>query len=88
MVNYNVTGCIQAIKAREIAAAVKRQVPGAVIRFSQYRNNRSAHRGHSGNLDDSCARREWGWKPDQGTVDLIVGTFIKNMKMNPERYGL
>ncbi len=87
MVNYNVSGCVYAAGAEEIAVAVKKYIPEADINFKQDPNNLYASFGHSGDMDDSYARKEWAWKPDHGTVGLIVEAFINEMKSNPERYG-
>jgi nucleoside-diphosphate-sugar epimerase len=86
MVNYNVTGCTPAIKAKEIAAVIRRYKPEAVIRFKHDSNNPQLFKGYKGNYDDSCARKEWGWNPAHYTLDLIYESFINNMKSNPERY--
>ncbi len=85
MVNYNVAGCIPAVPAAEIAQAIKKQVPGAVIRFRHDKSDADAHRGHHGNFDDSYARKEWGWEPEHPSVDLIVEDFIKEMKLKQHR---
>jgi threonine 3-dehydrogenase len=82
MVNYNVTGCIRAIRAEEIATILKRLIPDAVIRFRQDTGDLNAFRGYSGNYDDSYARKEWGWKADHFTADHIVESFIHDMKSN------
>jgi nucleoside-diphosphate-sugar epimerase len=88
MVNYNVTGPGPAVSAREIADAIKKFIPDAVITFKQKQSDASAHRGHMGRFDDSYAREEWGWQPEHPTVDKIVEAFIKDMKAHPHRYGL
>jgi threonine 3-dehydrogenase len=80
MVNYNVAGCISAIKAAQIAAILKKLNPDAVIHFRQDTDCPDAFRGYTGNFDDSSARREWGWKPDHFTADLIVESFIHDMQ--------
>jgi threonine 3-dehydrogenase len=80
MVNYNVAGCNQSIKAEEIVTVIMRRYPDAVIRFKQDQNNSSAFKGYSGNYDDSYARKEWGWKPDHFTIDLIFKSFIRDIR--------
>jgi nucleoside-diphosphate-sugar epimerase len=86
MVNYNVAGCTAAIKAKEVATAIKKRIPDAIIHFNNDPNKRSTKSGYSGNLDDHYARREWNWKPDHDTIDLIVEAFIENMEENPGYY--
>jgi threonine 3-dehydrogenase len=82
MVNYNVAGCIPAVKAEEIAATITKLNSTAVIRFRQDKNGLRTFRRYSGNFDDSCARREWGWKPDHDTIDRIVQSFIIDLQRN------
>lgn len=81
MVNYNVSGPVQTVSAREVAEAIKKYIPEAKISFQKGQNLPSAHEGHRGrNFDDSYARKEWGWKPEHEDVDQIVQAFIKEMK--------
>jgi len=88
MVNYNVSGPNPAVSAGEIGAAIKKYIPGAVIRFKQGQSDAGAHHGHRGRLDDSYARKEWGWQPEHPNVDRIVAAFIEDMRAHPHRYGL
>jgi len=39
-------------------------------------------------FDDSCARGEWGWKPQYDSLDVVVPDFIREVNTNPARYGL
>jgi threonine 3-dehydrogenase len=80
MINYNVSGCINAISAAEVARAVMKHIPDAEMRFKQDKNDENAHKGHRGNFDDSYARKEWGWKPEHSTVDKIVEYFISEIR--------
>ena len=39
-------------------------------------------------FDDTCARHEWGWSPQYGTLADIVPDFIAEVRANAARYGL
>jgi threonine 3-dehydrogenase len=80
MINYNVAGPNSAVSATELAQAIKKHIPNAVINFRQEKNDGSAHKGHHGTFDDSYARREWGWKPEHPTVEKIVEYFINEIR--------
>jgi threonine 3-dehydrogenase len=49
--------------AREIADEVARVVPGAVITFNPDPVRQAILDSWPRALDDSCARRDWGWRP-------------------------
>jgi nucleoside-diphosphate-sugar epimerase len=83
MVNYNVSGPVRTVSAREVAEAIKKFIPEAKITFQKDQNLPGAHEGHLGrDFDDSYARREWGWQPEHPDVERIVGTFIRDMRKN------
>lgn len=83
MVNYNVSGPNEAISAGEIAAAIKKHIPDAVIEFAR-ENAPGAHKGHKGTFDDSCARKEWGWQAEHPTVESIVEEYIRAVRAKPQ----
>jgi threonine 3-dehydrogenase len=85
MMNYNVAGSIPAVSAAETASAIQKLIPDAIINFRQDTNDESAHKGHRGKFDDSYARKEWGWKPEHSTVDLIVENFINEIRPGPKK---
>ncbi len=87
MLNYNLAGVNKSVAPREIEAAIKRQMPGAVITYNPdpvvvtYFSTLSFD-----SLDDSAARKEWDWRPKYNTVDAIVEDFAKEVRVHPERY--
>jgi UDP-glucose 4-epimerase len=81
MVNYNVSGCIRTVTAKEVAEAIKKYLPGARITFQKEQNLPSVHKGHTGKyFDDSYARKEWGWQAEHDDVDKIVGAFLEGLR--------
>ncbi len=90
MVNYNVAGRCSPVSAKELEEAIKKHIPDAAITYKPdpaylaYRANAVK----IGYFDDSCARKEWGWKPAYPTVDKVVRAFIEEIRAYPQRYGL
>lgn len=86
MVNYLIAGVNPIATAQELADIIKRKIPQAKIDFKpdaelQKLLNKLLHP-----LDDSVARKEWGWKA-QYNQEKIVDDFIAEMKKNPQRYA-
>jgi len=89
MLNYNIAGVNKSVTPREIEAAIKKQMPHAVITYNPdpvVVNYFATLRFDS--LDDSAARREWGWQPKYNTVDSIVEDFAAEVRAHRENYGL
>ena len=86
MVNYLVAGMTPVPSALELAEAVKAKVPEAVIGFRPDPEVSEAVRGLLLTLDDSNARREWGWKAEYD-LERTVEDFLQELKLNPQRYG-
>jgi nucleoside-diphosphate-sugar epimerase len=42
-------------------------------------------KGEKKPIDDSCAREEWGWKPEYDQ-ERIVEDFLQELTQNPQRY--
>ena len=91
--NYNVTGIPEVVSAKETETYLKRRYPGfqvtyqadpALVAMGTRRQIVSPIKVFS----DTYARKEWGWKPNFSTLDAIVSQFEKDMKANPNRYGL
>ena len=87
--NYNVGGLAPTPTAREIEAAMRVHIPDAVISYNpdpaimQYYASAKVEV-----FDDACARQEWDWEPEFGTLDTIVPDFISEVRTNSARYGL
>ncbi len=89
MLNYNVGGLVPTPAAQEIIDEVHKHIPGAEYTFNPdplimdfYRTSKVEV------FDDSCARAEWDWLPEYGTIADIVPDFINEVRTNPGRYGL
>ena len=78
MVNYLVDGAKPTPTAGDIADAVRAKIPHAVIDFVPDPTKPMLH-GRSQTIDDSCARKEWGWQP---THDLprMIDEFLGSLK--------
>lgn len=86
MVNYLIAGVNPIASAQELADIIKEKIPGAKIDFKpdaelQKILNKLLHP-----LDDSIARKEWGWKAKYDQ-EKIVDDFIAEMKKHPQRYA-
>ncbi|MBP8808443.1 MAG: NAD-dependent epimerase/dehydratase family protein [Kofleriaceae bacterium] len=70
---YNIAGFSP--RADEIAASVGRAVPGVAITYQPDPLRQGILDSWPRALDDTCARRDWGWAPrytlDQMTEDLV-----------------
>jgi nucleoside-diphosphate-sugar epimerase len=86
---YNVGGLTPTPTAKEVEMAMRSHIPNAVITYNpdpaimQYYASAKVEV-----FDDSCARREWGWQPDFGSLDRIVPDFIAEVRTHPAKYGL
>ena len=89
MVNYNVNGIVPAMSAGELAAALKKRYPKFAVTFKPDPEVVAMIKSLQIKVfDDTCARKEWGWKPAYATFDAIVSDFEKEMKNHPKRYGM
>jgi len=93
MVNYNVAGIPAVITAQELETILKRRFPKTKVTYKLDPFLQTLHRRHAslkmGNfVDDSCARKEWHWKPEYVTVEAVIDIFEKDLKKHPRRYGL
>jgi nucleoside-diphosphate-sugar epimerase len=71
--------------AGEEAAAVRRRLPSADIRFEPDPSIQPLLDTGTSSIDDSRAREEWGWSPTYG-VDAMVEDFVEELRRHPERY--
>ena len=85
MVNYTIAGPTPAASAQELVDLVRAKVPGARIDFQVDENRQKIIDGFTKPLDDSLARKEWGWEPEYDQ-ERIVDDFLKEIKIHPERY--
>lgn len=81
---YNIEGFSPT--AAEMAAVVRKYVPGAAIDFKPVPEMVSVAHSWPKYLDDSCARRDWGWKTEFN-LDRTVKDFVQEFKAKKELYG-
>jgi nucleoside-diphosphate-sugar epimerase len=66
--SYNIAGV--SFTPAEIAATIRAQVPGFEVRYEpDYRQ--AIAQGWPDSIDDSVARRDWGWTPQFGLEDMV-----------------
>lgn len=86
MVNYVVAGAPPIATAQELAAMVKARIPTAQIDFKPDLELQKILDKSLLPLDDSRARKEWGWKPEYDQARM-VDDFLEEMRRHPELYG-
>lgn len=84
--SYNIHG--MSFSPKEIAAEIKRHIPGFSIAYEpDYRQQIAESWPQS--IDDSVARNDWGWKPKYDlatmTTDMIENLTIEISKQNSEK---
>lgn len=90
MMNYNVAGIPDVIRAGELEAILKKRFPESGVTYRPDPSIEAVGNDFSviKRFDDSCARQEWGWQPRWDTPEKIIGVFEEDMTGYPERYGL
>jgi nucleoside-diphosphate-sugar epimerase len=84
-VNYVIDGVKPTPTAGEEAAAVRRRLPDADLRFEPDPAVQVLLDKGTNSIDDSPARSEWGWSPTYG-LDAMVDDFVEELRRHPERY--
>jgi nucleoside-diphosphate-sugar epimerase len=85
MVNYIIAGPTPAASAQELVGLVRAKVPGAMIDFKVDEERQKIIDRFTNPLDDSIARKEWGWKCEYDQ-ERIVDDFLKEIRLHPQRY--
>jgi nucleoside-diphosphate-sugar epimerase len=71
--SFNVTG--MSFCPEMIAAEIKKHIPGFVMSYEVEPMKQAIADSWPNSMDDSCARREWGWNPtwnlESMTVDML-----------------
>ena len=80
---YNIEGFSPA--ALELANTVRKYVPEARIEFNPDPEMVKIVRGWPRELDDSCAREDWGWK-SKYTLDTAVRDFVAEFQARTDLY--
>lgn len=74
--SYNISG--MSFSPKEIAAAIKKHIPGFSISYQpDYRQPIADSWPKS--IDDSVARKDWGWK-EEFTLDTMTEDMLKNIE--------
>jgi len=87
---YNIVGVSPARTAGELALAIKKFIPNAKITFvpdpqivQSFKDLISTEA-----VDDSRARKEWGWEPLYTNLENIVEDYIQEIRTRPHIWGL
>lgn len=64
----------------EIAAAIRRYIPNFRMRYEVDPVRQHIADSWPDNMDDTCARKEWGWAPSYD-LDSMTQDMIKNLKI-------
>jgi hypothetical protein len=88
-VTYNISEVSPAPTAGELELTIKKFIPEAKVTYKAdpmvmeyYRNQKMKV------IDDTRARKEWGWKPLFKNLEEIVADFIQEVRTRPKYYGL
>ena len=88
-VNYNVSGLSPTPSAKDIELEVRKHFPDAVVTYEPDPEVMKFYEtAKTVTFDDSCAREEWGWNPQYGSLDAVVADFINEVRVNAMRYNL
>jgi nucleoside-diphosphate-sugar epimerase len=85
MVNYVIAGPTPDASAQELVDLVKKKLPAAKIDFKVDEERQKILERLVLPLDDSTARKEWGWKPDYDQERIVVD-FLEELRLHPQRY--
>ena len=75
--SYNVAAV--SFTPRQIAAAIRRLVPGFEVRYAPDYRQAIAH-AWPDSIDDSVARADWGWRAEYG-LDAIVADMLEHLRV-------
>ena len=82
---YTLDGMRPLLSASEWAALARKHIPGAEIVFSPDPVIVEFLRFYDCPIDDSNARKEWGWSPAYDTEALVVD-FLEELRLHREMY--
>jgi threonine 3-dehydrogenase len=83
--NYVIGGPTPMASAQELADMVRAKISSAKIDFKPDLELQKILDKLLLPLDDSVARNEWNWRPEYDQ-ERIVGDFIEEMRIHPQRY--
>lgn len=79
--SYNLSA--MSFSPKEIAAAIRKHIPEFAITYSpDYRQSIAESWPQS--IDDSVARKDWGWKEDFG-LEAMTKDMLENLKLDKEK---
>lgn len=64
----------------EIAASIRKYIPGFRMRYEVDPVRQHIADSWPDNMDDTCARKEWGWAPNYD-LDTMTRDMIRNLKL-------
>jgi len=59
-----------------LAAAIRNEIPGFKMRYSVDPVRQAIADSWPNKMDDSCARKEWGWTPRFGLEEMVHDMII------------
>jgi nucleoside-diphosphate-sugar epimerase len=75
--SYNISGV--SFTPKTLSDAIKKEMPEFTISYEpDYRDNIA--KSWPSSLDDSLARKDWGWKPDYD-LESMVNDMLVNLRM-------
>jgi nucleoside-diphosphate-sugar epimerase len=79
--SFNVTS--MSFSPKKLFAAISKRVPGAEFSYDIDPVKAEISASWPDNMDDSCAREEWGWNPQWGMEEMIddMLSAIKNKQI-------
>lgn len=77
---YNITA--MSFAPEEIAAAIARRIPNFVLRYTIDPVRQAIADSWPRHMDDSAARREWGWQPAY-TLEAMVDDMLTKLAQKP-----
>lgn len=83
---YNISGVDPTPSAKELVDVVKSFIPNAKIDFKPNEAYDKIISSWPKRIDDTKARKEWGWKPLYSNIYNLVEDFIQEIKSNLEIY--
>ena len=85
MMNYNITGIPSAVSAKDLEGILVKRFPDFKVTYPTLQSIGAKRRMPTIEVfDDSCARKEWDWKPEFDTIEKMIDQFEKDMKEHPK----
>ncbi|HET6478294.1 MAG TPA: NAD-dependent epimerase/dehydratase family protein [Dehalococcoidales bacterium] len=86
---YNINQFSPAPTAKELELTIKKFIPDFKVTYKPDPTVMAFHHNQTmKEIDDRCAREEWGWQPRFGNLEDMVADFINEVRTRPQYYGL